>query len=185
MLEALYKETKEKMDGAMTTLDRDFNSLRTGRATTTVLDTVHVEAYGTEQPVKAIATITTPDAHTILVQPWDKNVLGAIERAILAANIGLTPNNDGKVIRLNIPPLTEETRKELVKQAHHMAEEQRVAVRNVRRHSNDHVKKLNKDKNISDDEMSVALDKIQEMTDNHIKKVDAKLADKEAELLKV
>ena len=144
MEEKLYQETDEKMTKALKALEGEFNTLRTGRASLAVLDGIMVDAYGTPTPIKQVATMSTPDARLIAVQPWDKSLIGNIEKAILAANIGLTPINDGKLIRINIPQLTEERRKELVKVAKHMAEEAKVAVRNVRRHINDSIKEAEK-----------------------------------------
>jgi len=185
MLNAIYKDSEEKMKKALQQLDHEFGSLRTGRASMHLLDDINVQAYGTAQPLKAVASLSTPDAHTILITPWDKNQVDAIEKAILASNIGLTPNNDGSVIRLNVPPLTEERRMELVKLAHKMAEDARVAIRNIRRGAKDAFKKLNKDKKVSDDEQSVALDEIQERTDKHIKKIDEHLAAKEKDIMEI
>ncbi len=185
MLKEIHREADEKMAKALEALEHEFGTLRTGRASLHLLDGVSVDAYGTPQPLKAVSTLSTPDAHTIMITPWDKNLLGGVERAILARNLGVTPNNDGKVIRINIPPLTEERRKDLVKAAHKMAEDARVAVRNVRRHANDAAKKLNKDKDLSDDELSVDRDEVQEKTDKRIAKIDKKLEAKEKEIMEV
>ena len=185
MLDEIYMTVEDKMEHAILHLESEFNTIPTGRAKTEMLDGVHVEAYGTSQPIKSVATVNTPDAQSILIKPFDTNVLGSIEKAILSANLGLTPGNDGKIIRINVPALTEERRKELVKVAHKMSEETKVAVRNVRRHANDEIKKMNKDKNLSDDEMSVALDEIQKYTDKFIKQVDDHLNKQEKALLTV
>jgi ribosome recycling factor len=185
MLKDLYKEADHKMEKAVEATDHELQSIRTGRASTGLVENLHVSAYGTESPMKQLATITTPDARTIQIQPWDPSVMQAIEKAILAANIGLTPNNDGRLIRINIPPLNEERRKELVKVAKHTAEEGRVAIRNVRRHVNDEIKELEKKHDISEDERDRALDEIQKKTDQHIKDVDALLATKEEEIMEV
>ena len=185
MLKEIHKETDGKMKKALEALEHEFSNLRTGRASLHLLDSIAVDAYGTKQPLKAVASLSTPDAHTILITPWDKTVLAPAEKAILAANLGVTPNNDGKVIRINIPPLTEERRKELVKVVHTMAEEARVAVRNVRRQANDAAKKLNKDKQVSDDELSVFLDESQEKTDTFINKIDDELTAKEKDVMEI
>lgn len=185
MPKSIHKEAKEKMKKGLEALEQEFSTLRTGRASLHLLDPVVVEAYGTTQPLKAIASLSTPDAHTILITPWDKTQVGAIEKAILAANLGVTPNSDGKMIRISIPTLTEDRRKEIVKTAHKMSEDGRVAVRNVRRHAKDAFKKLNRAKELSDDEMSVALDELQDVTDDCIKKIDDSLSAKEKDLMEL
>ncbi|MCL5269058.1 MAG: ribosome recycling factor [bacterium] len=185
MLEKLYKENEDKMNKAIEVVEHGLGSLRTGRASAHLLDGVVVPVYGSDNPIPNIATVTTPDGSTIMIVPWDKNVLGAIEKAILQANIGLTPNNDGKAIRLNVPPLTEETRKEMVKRAHTIAEEGRIAIRNVRRHMNDEIKRGEKNHEISEDDAKKAQAKVQTVTDNHIKTIDKHLANKEKEIMTV
>lgn len=185
MLEALFKETEDKMDKAVEATEREFHSLRTGRASAELVQGVVAHAYGVDTPLNQLATISTPDAATILIQPWDMNNLAAVEKAIYAANIGLTPNNDGKVIRLNMPPMTEEKRKELVKKAHDMAEHGRIAIRNIRRHANDEIKKTEKNHAISEDDRKRFMDKVQTRTDAHIKKIDGLLARKEQEVMHV
>ena len=185
MIEDLYRQAREKMKKALEFLEGEFSKLRTGKASVTLVDPVKVSAYGTEMPLKQVASVTLPDAKTIAIQPWDKSLIPAIEKAILAANIGLTPINDGKIIRINIPPLTEERRKDLVRVAHKIAEEARVSIRNVRRHINDEIKKLEKDHTISEDEKFKAIDKVQEITDEYIKKVDELLQEKEKEIKEI
>lgn len=185
MLEALFRETEDKMDKAVEATEREFQSLRTGRASTDVVAGVTAQAYGADTPLNQLATISTPDAATILIQPWDMSQLAAVERAIHAANLGLTPNNDGKVIRLNIPPMTEEKRKEIVKKAHDMAEQGRIAIRNIRRHANDEIKKTEKNHEISEDDRKRYLDKVQAKTDAHTRKIDELLARKEQEVMHV
>lgn len=180
-----FKEAKAKMDKAVEVVEHNLNTLRTGRASPTMIEGVGVEAYGTETPINQLATITTPDASTIAIQPWDQNILGAVEKGILKANIGLTPNNDGKMIRLNVPQLTEESRKDMVKRAHEIAEEGRVAIRNVRRHANDEIKKKEKSGDISEDESRKMQDRVQEVTDQHIKEIDTFLEKKEKEIMTV
>jgi len=180
MLKALYRQTEDEMKEALISLEKEFATIRTGRATPTLLDTVQVEAYGGKVPIKQVASIGT-----IMVQPWDKNTLPAIEKAILAANLGFTPNNDGRVIRITIPALTEERRKEYVKMAKQMAEDARVAIRNTRRKHKDEVKKLEKEHQIGEDEMYNDIDKIQELTDKYIEKIDELLTAKEMEIMEV
>ncbi len=185
MPEALFKDATEKMNKAIEVLDHELGALRTGRASVHMLDGVQANIYNNMMPLNQIATISTPDASTVMIQPWDKNSLGPIEKAILQANIGMTPNNDGKLIRLHVPPLTEETRREMVKRAHALAEEGRVAIRNVRRHVNDDIKKRNKDGSITEDEQTRLLDRIQKLTDEHIAQVEKHLKGKEEEIMKV
>ena len=185
MLRDLYKEAEKKMKKAIEACEGEMRALRTGRASTGLVEHVEVSAYETLQPLKQLATITTPDARTIQIQPWDRNLLGAIEKAILAANIGLTPNNDGRLIRINIPPLTEERRKELVKVVKQQAEDGRVAVRNVRRHVNDEIKATEKRHEISEDEREKARGEVQKLTDKHIGEIDKLLEVKEKEIMEV
>lgn len=183
MMEALVKESDDKMDKAINVVEHELGALRSGRASVHLVDGVKVSLYGTESPVNQLGTVSTPDGSTIMIQPWDKNALAAIEKAILQANIGLTPNNDGKVIRLHVPALTQETRKEMIKRAHAIAEEGRIAVRNVRRHINDQIKKGEKDSKVTEDESKKLQDTIQKKTDEHIKKIDGLLAAKEKEVM--
>jgi ribosome recycling factor len=185
MVEALIKELDDKMNKAIEVVEHELNTLRTGRASVHMLDGVKVSIYGTENSINQLATVSTPDASTIQIQPWDKNALGAIEKAILQANIGITPSNDGKLVRLNVPQLTEQTRKDMVKQAHKISEEGRVAVRNVRRHVIDEVKKLEKDHALSEDDSRRRQEQIQKKTDDFIKKIDGLLAAKEKEIMTV
>lgn len=185
MINEFLKEADDKMGKAVQVVDHELSGLRSGRASVHLVDPVKVSIYGNESPINMLATISTPDASTIMIQPWDKNALPAIEKAILQANIGLTPNNDGKVIRLNVPALTQETRKEMVKRAQKIAEEGRVAVRNVRRHINDEVKKKEKDHAIPEDDAKKLVEQIQKKTDDTIKKIDGLLAGKEKEIMTV
>lgn len=186
-LETIHKTAQEKMSKAVSAVEHDFSSLRTGRASVAIVDGVQVEAYGSKLPLKQVATISTPDAKTIQIQPFDKSQTGAIERALTAANLGMNPTNDGKVIRLIVPQLTEERRKDLVKLAKKMAEDGRVAVRNVRRHANDEIKASEKDKKAptTEDERERAMKKMQDITDSSIKEIDALLARKEKEMMEV
>lgn len=181
----LFKTAEHKMAQAIEALDHHFNTLRTGRASTALLDDVRVEAYGQEMPLQQVASVNTPDARTIAIQPWDSNQIAAIERALLVADLGLNPQNDGKIIRLNIPPLTEERRKDLAKKAHAMAEEGRVAIRNIRKHIKDGIEKLRKDKVLSDDQAHDANDELQKLTDRYIAKVDEHMQKKEKDIMEV
>jgi ribosome recycling factor len=178
-------EVKEHMQKTVDATQRSFNSIRTGRANTSLLDRVMVDYYGTETPLKSLANITTPDATTILIQPYDKNSLAQIEKAISMSDLGLTPNNDGQVIRLNIPPLTSERRQELVKTASKLAEEGRVGLRNIRRDTVDAVRKQEKNHEISEDESRDLQDQIQKITDGYTKKIDELLAAKEKDITTV
>lgn len=164
---------------------RSFNTLRTGRANAAILDRVMVDYYGTETPLKAIATISTPDATTISIQPYDKGSMGQIEKAISLCDIGLTPNNDGQIIRLNIPPLTTERRKEMVKMAGKLSEEGKVGIRNIRRDAIDFVRKQEKNSEISEDESRDLQDQIQKVTDEYTAKIDELLALKEKDITTV
>jgi ribosome recycling factor len=164
---------------------RTFNTIRTGRANASLLDKIQVEYYGSEMPLKSLATITTPDSSTIQLQPFDGGSLGLIEKAISMSDLGLTCNNDGKVIRINIPPLTEDRRKELCKLAAKYAEEGKVALRNIRRDAIDKVKKQEKDGDYSEDQSRDAQDKVQKLTDKFISEIEKLLAEKEADILKV
>ena len=164
---------------------RTFNTIRTGRANTSLLDKIHVEYYGAETALKSLATISTPDAQTIQLQPFDGGSIGLIEKAIAMSDLGLTPNNDGKVIRINIPPLTEDRRKDLCKLAAKYAEEGKVALRNIRRDAIDKVKKQEKDGDLSEDQSRDEQDKVQKLTDKFIAELEKLLAQKEADILKV
>jgi ribosome recycling factor len=164
---------------------RNFNTIRTGRANPSLLDKVVVEYYGAETPLKSLATLSTPDSQTIHIQPFDAGSVSTIEKAISMSDLGLTPNNDGRVIRINIPPLTEDRRKELCKLAAKYAEEGKVALRNLRRDAIDRIKKLEKDGDLSEDQLRDEQDKVQKVTDRFIVELEKHLADKEAEILKV
>lgn len=189
-LNATFKQAEDKMAGALRDLEHDFGTLRTGRAHPSLLDAVKVEVYGTLTPLKQLAAVTAPDSHTIMVSPWDKSSTKAIEQALVAANLGMTPLNDGSVIRLPIPALTEERRKELVKKAHAMTEAHRVSIRNVRHKVKEEIdkqsKKVAKDKaTLTEDEHTRALERLQKLTDSSIKKLDDALAKKEKEIMQV
>jgi ribosome recycling factor len=182
-LKGLHAEIKKRMDAALEHLRHELAGVRTGRATISILDPVHVDAYGSRVPLNQVAGLSVPDPMTIVAQPFDPSILGAIEKAIRAADLGLNPSNDGKVVRVPIPALTEERRKELSKQVHKMAEESRNAVRQVRRDANDRLKKLLKDKTISEDDERKAVAEIQKITDQHVVFVDELQKKKDAELL--
>ncbi len=173
------------MDLVVEDFKRKLSNVRTGRATVGLLDAVHVDYYGTSTPLNQMASVAVPEPQLLTVQPWDISQLGAVEKAIIAANLGLNPSNDGKMIRLPVPALNEERRKQLAKQIHEIAEEHRVAVRNVRHHSNDLLKKLLKDKTISEDDERGGLDDVQKLTNNYIAKIDELSKNKEQEIMSV
>jgi ribosome recycling factor len=179
------KKGGERMDHVVEHLRRELGSIRTGRASLSLLDGVQVDYYGTLMPLKQVASLSIPESRTILIQPWEASQIPEIEKAIQSANLGLQPSNDGKLIRLNIPPLTEERRKEYVKLARRMGEEAKVAVRNVRRDVNDEIKKAQKTGDLSEDAQRVAQEDIQRLTDQYVARVDDILAKKEAEILEV
>ncbi|MBL1210431.1 ribosome recycling factor [Geminocystis sp. GBBB08] len=181
----LTDEIQENMQKSVEKTQQDFNTIRTGRANASLLDKVMVDYYGAETPLKALANISTPDATTIMVQPFDKGSMNQIQKAISLSDLGLTPNNDGQVIRLNIPPLTTERRQEFVKLAGKYAEEGKVAIRNVRRDAIEKVRKQEKSSEISEDESRDLQDKIQKITDRYIIKIDDILAVKEKELTNI
>jgi ribosome recycling factor len=176
---------RSRMDKVLSGLQHDMASVRTGRASVSLLDNVKADQYGTLAPLNQLATLHVPEPTLITVQPWDVSQIGIIEKAIRGADLGLNPSNDGKLIRVPIPALTEERRKELVKKVHHIAEDHRVALRNIRRDSNEHIKKLLKDKLISEDEDRRAHDEIQKLTDNYISKLDQAVKSKEKEVLEI
>jgi len=174
-----------KMGRAVDSMERDFQGLRTGRASTSLVERLVVEYYGTPTPLNQIAGISVPEAHQIVIQPWDRSVLGAIEKAIQKSDIGLTPNVDGSVVRLNIPPLTEERRRDIVKAVHRRMEEARVEVRNHRRDAGDALKKEEKDGSLGSDAAHRELDQLQKVTDRYISEIDRLGAHKEHEVMEV
>jgi ribosome recycling factor len=176
---------KTRMEKALADLQHDMAGVRTGRASVSLLDNVRADYYGTPTPLNQLATLHVPEPSLITVQPWDVSQIGIIEKAIRSADLGLNPANDGKIIRVPIPPLTEERRKELVKKLHHIAEDHRVAMRNVRRDANENVKKLLKDKIVSEDEDRRAHDEIQKLTDASIQKLDQAAKAKEKEIMEL
>lgn len=181
----VIKETRPRMDGAVEDLRKKLATIRTGRAAVSLLDSVVVEYYGTPTPLNQMASVHAPEPNMLTVQPWDQTQLGAIEKAIRSADLGLNPSNDGKLVRVPVPPLTEERRKQLAKQVHEVAEEHRTAIRNVRRDGNDRLKRMLKDKQISEDAERDALIEIQKLTDTYIGKVDELARSKEHEILSV
>jgi ribosome recycling factor len=182
-MQDLLKDIDGKMIAAIESMSRELASVRTGRASTALLDTVRVDYYGTLTPVNQVASISVPDARTLLIQPWEATQLQAIEKAIIKSDLGLNPANDGKLIRLTLPTLTEERRKQLAKTVHKIAEEGRVAIRNVRREANDKLKGMAKDKKVSEDDERRGHDQIQKATDRFVSKVDELLKKKEQEIL--
>ena len=183
MIDKIYQETKESMGKTVDALKRELQRIRTGRASLSILDGIKVDYYGTPTPLNQMATLAVPESRLITIQPWDVSAIKEIEKAILKSDLGLTPSNDGKILRISIPPLTEERRKELVKVIHKMCEEHKVTARNIRRDSNDLVKSLKKDGDISEDEAYRSQDEIQKITDAHIKRIDECYSEKEKEIL--
>ncbi len=184
-IKEILSTAQTKMQKTIEALRVDLASVRAGRASVSLLDKVMVEYYGTPTPVNQVASVTVPEPRMIVIQPWEKNLLKDIERAIMKSDLGLNPNSDGSVIRLNLPQLTEERRKELVKTVHKKAEDARVSIRNLRREANDSVKKAEKAKEITEDEAKKANDDIQKMTDKFIKEVDTVMEHKEKEVMEI
>ena len=185
MANDVVDQVNTKMEASVDALKRELVKIRTGRASLALLDGIKVDAYGSTLPVDQVGTLTIPESRMIVIQPWDPQMLAVIEKAILSSDLGLTPGNDGKVIRLTIPQLTEERRKELVKQVKKVAEEFKVAVRNVRREANDSLKKMKKDKDISEDDMFRLQEEAQNATDSFVKQIDEIAAGKEKEVMEV
>ena len=182
-MQAVIKEAETRMQGALETLGREFAGVRTGRATTGLLEGIRVDYYGTPTPVPQVASLSVPDPKTLLIQPWDASLLPQIEKAIMKSDLGLTPANDGKVIRLVMPPLTEERRKQLAKAVGKLAEDARVAIRNIRHEANKKLKTMEKDKKISEDDGRRGQEQVQKITDKFIQRVDELLKKKEQEIL--
>ena len=183
MKEEILSELRQKMNKAVDALKKDFLKIRTGRASTALLDGIKVDCYDTQMPIDQVATIATPESRLITIQPWDQTIMGSVEKSILKSELGLTPMNDGKIIRISIPPLTEERRKELAKLARKMAEENKSSIRNFRREANDLLKELKAEKEISEDALYRSQDDVQKITDELIKKVDETTAQKEQEII--
>ncbi|MDR3626972.1 MAG: ribosome recycling factor [Ignavibacteriaceae bacterium] len=184
-MEQTIKDAKSRMDKSLEALRGELAKIRSGKATTALLDGLKVDYYGSMTPINQAANVTVLDAHTLSVTPWDKSVLSAIERAILEANIGFNPVSDGTNLKIPVPPLNEERRRDLVKLIKKFGEDSKVAVRNIRRDANEHLKKEEKKKNISEDQLKEAEDKIQKLTDEHILKVDEVLKHKEKEIMEI
>jgi ribosome recycling factor len=184
-LDETLKSAEHRMTSAVDVMGRDLQSIRTGRASPTLLDRIQVDYYGSLTPINGVANISAPDPHMVLIQPWDRSMLAVIEKAIQKSDLGINPTNDGQVIRLVLPQLTQDRRKELVKQVHHRAEEARVAVRNCRRDALDHLRKAEKDGGISQEDERRAQERLQKLTDQYIKKVDDVSRTKETEVMEV
>ena len=183
MIDEILSDLRNDMTKTAESLKKDFNRIRTGRASTALLDGIRVVAYDTQMPLDQVATISAPESRLIVIQPWDQTIIGDVEKAILKSELGLTPMNDGKVIRISIPPLTGERRKELAKLARKMAEDNKISIRNHRREANDMLKEMKNDKDISEDEMHKALNDVQKITDEFIKKLDEITVEKEKEIV--
>jgi len=183
MIDSIYQEAKDRMEKAVVSLEKELQKVRTGRASLNILDGIRVDYYGTQTPLNQMASLSVPESRLITIQPWDATVIKDIEKALLKSNLGLTPSNDGKLIRIAIPPLTEERRKEIVKQIHKMCEERKVVARSIRRESNEMIKDLKKEGEISEDDSFKAQDQIQKITDEHIKLIDDAYKKKEKEIL--
>jgi len=183
MIDSIYSETREKMSKTITALENELKKVRTGRASLSLLDGIRADYYGTPTPLNQMASLSVPESRLIMIQPWDVTAIKEIEKAILKSDLGLTPANDGKLIRISIPPLTEERRKEIVKLVNKMCEDKKVALRNIRRDANEMLKMLKKDGDISEDDSFKAQDKVQKITDEHVGIVDDTFKNKEKEIL--
>lgn len=183
MIDEIYEDTRESMGKSIDSLKNEYKKVRTGRASVSLLDGIRVDYYGTQTPLNQMATLSVPESRLITIQPWDVSVIKDIEKAIMKSDLGLTPSNDGKIVRIAIPPLTEERRKELVKVVHKMAEDHKIGVRNTRRDANEMIKSLKKDGEITEDQSYKAQDQIQKITDEYIKRVDECAKEKEKEIL--
>ena len=184
-MDSVNKETEEKMKKTLKSLADDLNGIRTGRASAALFDKIRVDYYGTPTPLNQVATVSIPEARLVVIQPWDKGILGEIEKSIQKSELSLNPSNDGKVIRINIPPLTEERRKEYVKIAKNVAEQCRVAIRNVRRDGNDELKNLQKKGELSEDQEKRGTEEIQKLTDHYIEEINKHLEAKEREIMEI
>jgi len=185
MIDEVKSEASAGMDKSIEALKRDLGKVRTGRASLSLLDDVRVDYYGTPTLLNQVGSLAVPEPRMITIQPWEKNLIPEIEKAILKADLGLNPSSDGQLIRLAFPPLTEERRKEMVKQVKRMGEEAKIGVRNVRRDANDTLKKMEKDKDLSEDEQKKGVKEIQDLTDHYVKKIDEIVESKEAELMEI
>jgi ribosome recycling factor len=184
-IDSILLDTEDRMEKALAAQDREFSKLRTGRATSALVDGIKADYYGTPTLISQMASVAVPDSRTVTIQPWDKGGIAMVEKAILKSDLGLTPINDGKIIRIVVPPLTEERRKDLVKVARKYTEDAKVAVRNVRRDANDSLKKLEKDKAISEDEQKKASEDVQKLTDRFVAEADKKCTTKEKEIMEI
>ena len=184
-MDDVKKRTEEKMKKTVSALDSEFKTVRTGRASSALFERIRVDYYGQKSPLNQVATISIPEARLVIIQPWDRSLLAEIEKAIQKSELSVNPNNDGKVIRINIPPLTEERRKELVKVAKNMAEQSRIGIRNARRDANEEYKELQKKSEISEDQAKRATDDVQKLTDDYIEKVNELLESKDKEIMEV
>ncbi|CAK7031156.1 MAG: Ribosome-recycling factor [Desulfovibrio sp.] len=184
-MESIKQDAQDRMEKALAALEREFAKLRTGRASTSLVDDIKVDYYGTPTPINQVASVVVPDSRSLTIQPWDRGAFSLIEKAIMKSDLGLTPINDGKLIRINIPALTEERRKDLVKIARKYTEEAKIAIRNIRRDANDSLKKLEKDKTASEDEVKKATEQVQKLTDAQIGKADQKCQAKEKEIMEL
>ena len=184
-IDTILLDTEDRMEKAMAALERDFQKLRTGRATTALVDGIKADYYGTPTPISQMASVAVPDSRTITIQPWDKGGISVVEKAILKSDLGLNPNNDGKIIRLEIPQLTEERRKELSKKVSKIAEDSKVVIRNIRRDANETIKKMEKKKEVTEDDSKEGQENIQKLTDKKIKVIDEIKAKKEKEVMAV
>jgi len=185
MTKEVITDMKAHMEKSVESLRREYQKVRTGRASTGLLDEIRVDYYGNPSPLSQVATLAIPEPRTITIQPWEAKIIPAIEKAIMNANLGITPANDGKVIRISLPPLTEERRKEIVKMLKKLAEDAKIAIRNIRREANDSLKKQEKDKKISEDDLKRAEKEVQDMTNAFVAKIDDVLAHKEKEVMEV
>jgi ribosome recycling factor len=183
MKDEILADCRDNMDKTLVALKREFMRIRTGRASTALLDGIKVNCYDTQMPLDQVASLSVPESRSMTIKPWDQSIIGEIEKSILKSELGLTPANDGKIIRISIPPLTEERRRELAKLARKMAEENKISVRNHRREANELLKELKNDKEISEDDLHRFQSEVQEVTDEFIKKIDAVTAEKEKEIL--
>lgn len=183
MKDEILAELREKMSSTVDALKKDFNRIRTGRASSALLDGIRVDCYDTKMPLEQVASISVPESRLIIIQPWDQSIIGDIEKSILKSELGLTPMNDGKIIRISIPQLTEERRKELAKLANKMGEDNKITIRNHRREANEMFKELKKEKEISEDEFFKCGDEVQKITDEYIQKIEESTAQKEKEII--
>ncbi|MCL2214566.1 MAG: ribosome recycling factor [Treponema sp.] len=185
MIDDVLLSNEERMAKSVANLKEGFAALRTGRASASLFDRIRVDAYGEKSPLNQVASISVPEARLIVIQPWDKNLIAEIEKAIRTSELSLNPSNDGKIIRISIPPLTEERRKELVKLAKNQAEQSRVSIRNIRRDGNEELKKLLKDSKITQDDETKSVDELQKLTDSYISQINKVLEEKEKEIMEV